>query len=170
MAKPEMTILGGTQETSPSRNEATHPQRGLTIKRYYTKPGVHPFDGIDWEFRTATITNEKGETIFEQKEVEVPKFWSMTATNVVASKYFHGKLNSPEREHSVRQLVDRVARTMTEWGKKDKYFATEEDAERFYAELTFLLVNQYMSFNSPDRKSTRLNSSHIQKSRMPSSA
>ena len=74
MAKPEMTILGGTQETSPTRNESTQPQRGLTIKRYYTKAGVHPFDGIDWEFRTAAITNEKGETIFEQKEVEVPKF------------------------------------------------------------------------------------------------
>src|SRR5436309_958705 len=75
-------------------------KQGLTFKRYFTKPGVHPFDEITWELRTANISNEKGETIFEQKDVEVPSFWSMTATNIVTSKYFHGKLGSPEREHS----------------------------------------------------------------------
>jgi ribonucleoside-diphosphate reductase alpha chain len=127
----------------------TGDKQGLRIQRMFTTKGVHPFDAIEWELRTAVISNEKGETIFEQKDVEVPKSWSMTATNVVTSKYFHGKLGTPEREHSVKQLVDRVSRTMTEWGKRGNYFASEEDAEAFYDELTFLLVNQYMSFNSP---------------------
>lgn len=147
-----MTMLGGADTPAPgkssTRTESTQ-QRGLTFRRYYTKPGVHPFDVIDWELRTAVISNEKGETIFEQKGVEVPKSWSMTATNVVVSKYFHGKLGSPERESSVRQLVERVAGTIAGWGRKGGYFATEEDAETFYSELTFLLVNQYMAFNSP---------------------
>ncbi|MDE3057362.1 MAG: vitamin B12-dependent ribonucleotide reductase [Bacteroidota bacterium] len=123
--------------------------RGLTFKRFFTKPGVHPFDEIEWELRTAVITNEKGEKIFEQKNVEIPKSWSMTATNVVVSKYFHGLLGTPNRETSVRQIVDRVAKTTANWGRKQKYFATEEDAEIFYNELCFLLVNQYMAFNSP---------------------
>ncbi len=87
--------------------------------------------------------------IFEQKDVEAPKTWSPTAINIVVSKYFHGKIGTPEREHSVKQLIDRVARTMTEWGWNEKYFSSEEDAEAFYNELTFLLVNQYVSFNSP---------------------
>ncbi len=123
--------------------------RGLTFKRFFTKPGVHPFDEIEWELRTAIITNEKGEKIFEQKNVEIPKSWSMTATNVVVSKYFHGLLGTPNRETSVRQIVDRVAKTTMNWGRKQNYFATEEDAEVFYNELCFLLVNQYMAFNSP---------------------
>ena len=152
MANPEMTMLGGRDErdTLAAGVPATPvQQRGLQFRRYYTTPGVHPFETIEWELRAAVISNEKGETIFEQKDVEVPKFWSMTATNVVVSKYFHGKLDSPGREHSVRQLVDRVARTITGWGRKGNYFVTEEDAETFYAELTYLLVNQYLSFNSP---------------------
>ena len=122
---------------------------GLTIRRYFTKPGVHPFDEITWELRTAVISNEKGEKIFEQKNVEIPKTWSMTATNVVVSKYFHGLIGTPERETSIRQLVDRVAKTTTKWGREGSYFATEEDAEIFYHELSYLLVNQYMAFNSP---------------------
>jgi ribonucleoside-diphosphate reductase alpha chain len=149
MAHPEMTILGGKEETGQKRSDGAQGTRGLTFRRYYTTPGIHPFDSIEWEMRTAVISNEKGEKIFEQKNVEVPKTWSMTATNVVVSKYFHGPLNSPAREHSVKQLVDRVARTMTEWGRKGGYFATEEDADTFYSELTYLLVNQYLSFNSP---------------------
>ncbi len=123
--------------------------RGLKFQRYFSRPGVHPFDEVEWELRTAVISNEKGEKIFEQKDVEIPKSWSMTATNVVVSKYFHGKLGAPEREHSVKQLIERVARTISTWGLKNGYFASEEDADVFYNELTHLLVNQHMSFNSP---------------------
>src|SRR5436190_23899350 len=113
MANPEMTMLGGIDEAGQAiyqKPEPVTPKHGLTFRRYYTRPGIHPFDMIEWELRTAVIANEKGETIFEQKEVEVPKSWSMTATNVVVSKYFHGKMGSPEREHSVRQLIERVSR------------------------------------------------------------
>lgn len=131
------------------KQERSTGKRGLTFERYFTKPGVHPFDQVEWELRTAVISNEKGEKIFEQKDVEIPKFWSMTATNVVVSKYFHGSLGSPEREHSVKQLIDRVARTIYKWGVQGGYFASEEDADTFYNELCFLLVNQHMSFNSP---------------------
>ncbi len=109
----------------------------------------HPFDEVEWELRDATISNEKGEIIFQQKNVEIPKSWSLTATNVVVSKYFHGKLNSPEREKSVRQLINRVAKTITEWGIKGDYFSTAEAANAFYNELSYLLVNQFVSFNSP---------------------
>ena len=150
MANPEMTMLGGIETPEVStKSTATQTKRGLSFRRFHTTPGVHPFDMIEWEFRSAVITNERGETIFEQKDIEVPKSWSMTATNVVVSKYFHGKMGTPERETSVRQLVDRVARTMADWGRKGNYFTSEEDAQTFYAELSFLLVNQYMSFNSP---------------------
>ena len=130
-------------------NESTTEKRGLRFTRYFTKPGVHPFDEIEWELRTAIISNDKGEKIFEQKNVEVPKFWSMTATNVVVSKYFYGPMGTPQRETSIRQLIDRVAKTYYNWGVKDEYFASKEDAEVFYYELLYLLVNQFMSFNSP---------------------
>ncbi len=123
--------------------------RGLKFQRYFTKPGVHPYDEIEWELRTAVISNEKGEKIFEQKDVEIPKSWSMTATNVVVSKYFHGAVGTPERETSVRQLIDRVAHSIHQWGIQGGYFASEEDGEIFLHELIALLVNQYMSFNSP---------------------
>lgn len=150
MANPEMTMLGGIETPDVStKSTATQTKRGLSFRRFHTTPGVHPFDTIEWEFRSAVISNERGETIFEQKDIEVPKSWSMTATNVVVSKYFHGKMGTPERETSVRQLVDRVARTMADWGRKGNYFTSEDDAQTFYAELSFLLVNQYMSFNSP---------------------
>ena len=129
--------------------EKSTDSRGLKFQRYFTEPGSHPFDQVEWELRTALITNEKGEKIFEQKGVEIPKSWSMTATNVVVSKYFYGKLGSPERETSVRQLIERVARSIYQWGLKDGYFASREDADTYYHELCFLLVNQYMSFNSP---------------------
>ncbi len=140
------------------KNEATNAttkvdtqslEKGLKFRRFFTKPGVHPFDEVAWEIRSAMITNEKGEIVFEQKEVEVPSFWSMLATNIVASKYFHGQVGTPEREYSVKQLIERVARTITNWGIKDRYFASDEDADIFYSELVYLLVNQYASFNSP---------------------
>jgi ribonucleoside-diphosphate reductase alpha chain len=119
------------------------------VKRFFSKSGVHPFDELEWELRTASIQNEKGQTIFEQRNVEVPKDWSMTATNIVASKYFHGKLTSAERESSVRQLVGRVADTIAQWGVEGGYFRTEEDARNFQGELTHLLVRQRAAFNSP---------------------
>jgi ribonucleoside-diphosphate reductase alpha chain len=122
---------------------------GLTIPRYFTTPGVDPADEMAWEYRTASITGESGKVIFEQKEVEIPKTWSALATNVVASKYFRGMMGAPEREHSVRQLVGRVVRTVAAWGRKDGYFASEEDARAFEAELAHLVYRQKMSFNSP---------------------
>jgi ribonucleoside-diphosphate reductase alpha chain len=123
--------------------------RGLTFKRHFTRPGIHPFDEVEWEIRTASLQNEKGQTIFEQRNVEVPKDWSQTATNIVASKYFHGKLGTPERESSVKQLISRVADTIAQWGIEGGYFRTEEDAQVFHDELTHLLVRQKMAFNSP---------------------
>ncbi len=149
--------MGINETVSPNRPEATSAvpatdlkrEHGLIIPRFFTRPGVHPFDEIEWELRTAAIFNEKGEILFEQKSVEVPKSWSVTATNVVASKYFHGKVGTSKRESSVKQLIERVSGTITEWGRKGKYFASEEDGLTFYSELTYLLVNQYASFNSP---------------------
>ncbi len=122
---------------------------GLQVERYFTRAGVHPYDEIEWEQRSASITNEKGRIVFEQSNVEIPKAWSMMATNVVVSKYFRGPLGSPQREHSVRQMIGRVVDTITGWGKKDGYFATEQDAEAFADELTHILVHQKACFNSP---------------------
>ena len=125
------------------------PKKGLEFRRYFTREGISPYDTVEWEYRTAAITSESGDIIFEQKDVEVPKAWSMTATNIVASKYFHGKRGSPERETSVRQLVGRVATTITGWGRQGGYFASEQDAAVFHDELVHLLLNQMMAFNSP---------------------
>jgi ribonucleoside-diphosphate reductase alpha chain len=127
---------------------APAPKKGLRLERYFTREGVHPYDEIEWELRDAVIPGEGG-NVFEQKGVEVPKFWSATATNVVASKYFRGKLTSPEREWSVKQMVDRVVDRITKWGIEGAYFATEADAEVFNHELKYLMVNQHASFNSP---------------------
>src|SRR5213595_2899472 len=101
---------------SPTTSIDTATKRGIAVKRFFTKPGTHPFDEIEWELRTAAIQNEKGQTIFEQRNVEAPKDWSQTATNIVASKYFHGKLGTAERETSVRQMISRVADTLAQWG------------------------------------------------------
>ncbi|MBK9517230.1 MAG: vitamin B12-dependent ribonucleotide reductase [Anaeromyxobacter sp.] len=124
-------------------------RRGLAVGRYFTTRGVDPAEEMVWETRTASITGEGGAMIFEQRDVEVPKSWSMLATNVVASKYFRGALGAPSRERSVRQLVSRVVKTIAGWGRKDGYFATEEDAAAFEAELSHLVYRQKMSFNSP---------------------
>lgn len=122
---------------------------GLKFKRFFTKKGVHPFDDVEWELRSAGITDEKGKVIFEQKDVEVPKPWSQTATNIVVSKYFHGLMGTEQRERSVKQLIRRVADTIAEWGHDMGYFATDEDADIFHMELLHLLVHQKMAFNSP---------------------
>ncbi len=124
-------------------------RRGLAIQRTFTTRGVDPAEEMVWETRTAAITGEGGQVIFEQRDVEVPKTWSMLATNVVASKYFRGPLGSSTRERSVKQLVGRVVRTIGAWGRKDGHFAAEEDAVAFEAELSHLLYRQKMSFNSP---------------------
>ncbi len=136
-AKP---VLAATESTT---------KHGIGVKRFFTKSGVHPFDEVQWELRTAAIQNDKGQVIFEQRNVEVPSGWSQTATNIVASRYFHGKLGSPERESSVRQLIGRVADTIAQWGVDGGYFRTEEDARSFHDELTHILVQQRGSFNSP---------------------
>ncbi|WP_164016925.1 vitamin B12-dependent ribonucleotide reductase [Pyxidicoccus trucidator] len=122
---------------------------GLTVERFFTTPGVDPADELAWEYRSASITGEDGKAVFEQKNIEVPKSWSMLATNVVASKYFRGTPGTPERETSVRKLVARVVDTLTQWGVQGGYFATETDRESFHAELTHLLLRQKASFNSP---------------------
>ena len=122
---------------------------GMTVERYFTQADVDPFDAIEWELRSATIGNEKGEVVFEQNDVEIPKSWSQLATNVVVSKYFRGHLGTPERETSVRQLIGRVVGRIREWGEEGGYFATEEDARAYADELTHLLVHQKMAFNSP---------------------
>ncbi len=122
---------------------------GMNVKRHFTTPGVHPADELAWEMRSASITGEDGKVVFEQKNIEVPKSWSMLATNVVASKYFRGTPGTPERESSVRGLVARVADTIAGWGDMGGYFATTEDKAAFHAELSHLLLRQKVAFNSP---------------------
>ena len=122
---------------------------GLSFRRFFTKPGVSPYDELEWDLRLAQITDAQGKVIFEQKDVEVPKDWSMTATNIVASKYLHGKVGSPERETGVRQLVTRVAETIRNWGLDQGYFKTPEDGATFHDELVHILVRQYAASNSP---------------------
>ncbi len=123
--------------------------KGLKIEHFFSTPGVHPFEQIDWEIRSAKISGDNGQTVFEQDNIEVPTSWSQLATKVVASKYFYGDNDSGQRENSVKQLVHRVCKAIAERGRNDGYFATEQDAEVFYNELTWLCVNQYGSFNSP---------------------
>ncbi len=132
---------------APTREEAR-----LPIERYFTRPEVDPYDELEWEVRTASIEGADGRPVFEQKDVEIPASWSQNATNVVASKYFRGPLAPKDgmvRERSVKQLIDRVVNQITEWGSKDGYFASEDEAETFGQELKYLLVNQYLCFNSP---------------------
>jgi len=123
--------------------------KGLTFERRHTRPDIHPYDEIEWELRVANIANESGKTVFEQTDVEVPKSWSQLATNVVVSKYFRGHVGTPERESSVKQLIDRVVNTIAAWAETQRYFRTDADLATFKAELTHLLVHQKMAFNSP---------------------
>ena len=124
-------------------------RRGVTVPRRFTHPGAHPYDDVTWELRTATLTNEKAEILFEQQGVETPAAWSQMATNVVASKYFNGTVGTPERERSVKQLVSRVAGTIARWGREQQVFDTPADADAFEAELTHMMVHQMAAFNSP---------------------
>jgi len=151
IAKEEKTSMKEEvlERKADGNGSLTKTQKGLEFRRCFTREGTSPFDTVEWEYRTAAITSESGEVIFEQKNVEVPKSWSMTATNIVASKYFHGLLGTAERESSVRQLIGRVAMTITTWGRQGGYFAGERDAVIFHDELVHLLINQVMAFNSP---------------------
>ncbi len=130
---------------------AIAPERtGIGLRRYFTVPGADPYDSVAWERRDARITNwATGAVAFEQLGVEVPNGWSVNATNILAQKYFRGTLGTPEREWSLKQVVDRVAGTITAWGDKDGYFADRSEAEAFEAELKWLVVNQRAAFNSP---------------------
>jgi ribonucleoside-diphosphate reductase alpha chain len=134
-----------TQHTTAGPDAAT----GLKFPRYFTRTGVSPYDEVEWELRTASITDAKGNSIFEQRNVESPKDWSMTAINIVASKYLHGTLGTPGRETGVRQLIQRVAETIRDWGWQQGYFSTVEDRDTFHDELVHILVQQKAAFNSP---------------------
>ena len=123
--------------------------RGLRIEHFFSTPGLHPFEQLEWENRSVKITGDNGQVIFEQDDIEVPASWSQLAIKVVASKYFYGDVATGLRENSVKQLVHRVCKMIADHGKRDGYFATDEDAEVFYNELTWLCVNQYGAFNSP---------------------
>jgi ribonucleoside-diphosphate reductase alpha chain len=150
-----MSIIEGTPKKEPESvsDKQVHSNvphaRGLKFSRVLTKPDVHPYDEVQWETRSASISNDKGEKIFEHDDVEVPVFWSQIATNVVVSKYFRSQSRSGERENSVRQIIDRVVDTISAWGRGRGYFATQYDAETFESELTYILLNQMASFNSP---------------------
>src|SRR5262245_63438291 len=129
-------------------NTVVHADATLAVRRYFTIPGRDPFDEIEWETRDAFIPG-KEKAAFDQKGVEFPKFWSQTATNIVAQKYFRGRLGSPERESSVRQMIGRVVATIGGWGRQGGYFASDDEADTLENELKAILVNQLASFNSP---------------------
>jgi ribonucleoside-diphosphate reductase alpha chain len=150
MATVKSALNGRSLETEmESGKNSAGRGTGLFFERYFTDGKQSPFDLLEWEKRTALIGNEKGVTIFRQEGVEVPKSWSQTATNIVTSKYFHGKPGSPEREGSVRQLIARVVNTIVRWGEEGGYFADAQSRDAFRDELTHLLVEQKMAFNSP---------------------
>ncbi len=135
-------------DTRPTPHSVQAADQGLAIERRFTAPGVHPFDEIEWERRDARI-GDPAKPAFEQLDVEFPKSWSQNATNIVTQKYFRGQLDTPQREHSVKQMVGRVAGTIASWGREGGYFASSDDADTFEAELTHILVNQQAAFNSP---------------------
>src|SRR5437870_10335459 len=149
MAKNLADLTGARGPKNGNGNGHSSKAKGLRFGRFFTPPGSHAYDLVEWDRRTAAITGEKGQVIFEQRSVEVPRSWSQLAINVVAQKYFRGSPGSPERETSVRQIIDRVVDTLAKWGREGGYFATEEDVENWAEELRFLLVTQHASFNSP---------------------
>ncbi|HEY6763667.1 MAG TPA: vitamin B12-dependent ribonucleotide reductase [Candidatus Sulfotelmatobacter sp.] len=146
---PEVKTTPETQVALAPSATTKKKAPGLSFRRFFTKPGISPYNEVEWELRLAQITDAQGGVIFEQKDVEVPKDWSMTATNIVASKYLHGTIGTPERETGVRQLVSRVAETIRDWGMAQGYFRTPDDGATFHDELVHILVRQYAAFNSP---------------------
>jgi ribonucleoside-diphosphate reductase alpha chain len=141
----ESTTTQSAARTAPVPANAP----GLDYERFFTREGIDPFDEVEWEIRAAVIGNEKGNVVFEQRDVEIPKFWSQQATNIVVSKYFRGVIGTPERERSVKQLIGRVVDTITGWARAQKYFASEDDLQAFSDDLKHLLVYQKAAFNSP---------------------
>ncbi|HEU4927777.1 MAG TPA: vitamin B12-dependent ribonucleotide reductase [Vicinamibacterales bacterium] len=155
-------VAAGQGQSSAGSLEVTTPQvvtrtpgaapagaPGLEYERVFSREGIDPFDEVEWDMRSAVIGNEKGELVFEQREVEIPRFWSQQATNIVVSKYFRGQIGTPEREKSVKQLIGRVVDTITAWAREQKYFASEDDLQAFSDDLKHLLVYQKAAFNSP---------------------
>jgi ribonucleoside-diphosphate reductase alpha chain len=138
-----------SNKSGKGRTKKPAKKPGLKVARYFTKEGTSPFDAVEWELRDASITGADGKVFFEQKGVEFPKAWSQTATNVVVQKYFRGTLGTPGRERSVKEMIGRVADTIYKWGRADGYFRNDKDAAIFHHELTHLLVQQKMAFNSP---------------------
>jgi ribonucleoside-diphosphate reductase alpha chain len=149
MAHTKMALNENALQSKPEVPADVKVRKGLDFQRKFTDGKIAPYDAVEWERRVAQIGNEKGQVIFRQENVEVPKGWSQTATNIVASKYFHGKLNTPERETSVRQLISRVVNSIVGWGEQGGYFASPASRDVFRDELTHLLVEQKMAFNSP---------------------
>src|SRR5476649_1287450 len=154
-AREEVSVPASHKTRRPAtmavRNLKSHTntaKKSLPIERIFSDAKVKPFDQIEWEKRTAEITDDAGKVIFKQENVEVPKSWSVLATKVVVSKYFYGEQNTSERETSVKQLIHRIARTIADWGIADGYFS-KADGEIFFDELTWLCVNQHGAFNSP---------------------
>ena len=140
MAEAKTALTGHLAKMETEQRDRKTISGGLEFHRHFTDGKVAPFDAVEWERRTAQIGNEKGQVIFRQENIEVPKSWSQTATNIVASKYFHGKPNTPEREGSVRQLISRVVDTIVHWGEQGGYFASADSQAAFRDELTSLLV------------------------------
>src|SRR5437667_8394301 len=156
-AGPQAIDTGAGALNAPPIEAVEHPRAktkaapapGLTFTRFFTEAGLDPFDEIEWELRSAIIGNERGEVVFEQRDVEIPESWSQQATNIVVSKYFRGQLGTPGREHSVKQLIGRVVDTLTAWARTQRYFASEEDLQAFSDDLKHILVYQKAAFNSP---------------------
>ena len=138
-----------THLSQPKTDPATSHGSGLEFQRVFSREGVDPFDDIEWETRSAVIGNERGDVVFEQRDVDIPKAWSQTATNIVVSKYFRGQLGTPGRESSVRQLIGRVVDTITTWAESQDYFSSVEDLSSFSDDLKYLLLQQKAAFNSP---------------------
>src|SRR5438046_9141022 len=143
-----LAALTGARNSTHTSGNGHGKAKGLRFGRFFTPPGSHAYDLVEWDRRTAAITGEKGQVIFEQKDVEVPRSWSQLAINVVAQKYFRGSPGSPERETSVRQLIDRVVDTVAKWGREGVYFATEEDDENWAEEQRYLLVTMHAASTS----------------------
>jgi ribonucleoside-diphosphate reductase alpha chain len=145
-------VMERSEESASARDLGGYPEttgRGLTIARRFVPEGVDPYEEVEWETRAAVIQGERGDVVFEQRDVDVPRTWSQLATNVVVSKYFRGTVGTPQRERSVRQLIGRVVDTITQWGVEQGYFATPADKRTFHDELTHMVVQQRFSFNSP---------------------